>query len=152
MDALLGNGQKTMEKIQMKTKKITDISPSEKYEGYLWWSDTTTPEVYQNQQLPEWPKEKSNPFIIEGQLYDRSNNKSYSIRFVDGEYLVFSFDLEKLKELDCIEKKYLTNRIDGIPKLYFRAFWHPVEDELCEGMEVLKPAETVFVGFKKKED
>jgi CRISPR type III-associated protein (TIGR04423 family) len=134
-------------------KKLTEIDPEQKYEGYLWWSHATSPKVYQNQQLPEWPEGKSNPFIIEGQLYDKSNKKSFSIRFVDGNYLIQCFDLNKLKELECIKKEYLPNRFpEDINKLCFREFWRPVKDELCEGMNVLQPAETVFVGFNCKED
>jgi len=104
-------------------KKLTEIDPEQKYEGYLWWSNATRPEVYQNQQLSEWPEEKSNPFIIDGQLYDKSNNKSYSIRFVDGNYLIQCFDLNKLKELECINKEYLPPRVpEDITKLCFREF------------------------------
>jgi CRISPR type III-associated protein (TIGR04423 family) len=152
-------------------KKLTEIDPEQKYEGYLWWSDAASPEVYQNQQLPQWHEEKSNPFIIEGQLYDKSNNKSYSIRFVDGEYIIRKYDLEKMelekqeKKCETIVKKYLPNRFpESIHKLLFKEFWRPVNDKLCgskigkendknfEGMEVLQPAETVFVGFNFKED
>lgn len=140
-------------------KKLTEIDPEQKYEGYLWWSHATSPEVYQNQQLPEWPEEKSNPFIIEGQLYDKSNKKSFSIRFVDGEYIIRKYDLEKMeleiqeKKCESIVKKYIPNRFpDNIKKICFQEFWRPQEDDLCEGMNVLQPAETVFVGFNCKED
>lgn len=136
----------------MKINKLTDIDPKQKYQGYLWWSDATSPEVYQNQQLPEWQEEKSNPFIIEGQLYDKANNKSYSIRFVDGIYLINCFDLNDLNKVECINKEYLPNRFpDGIQKLCFKEIWRPRKDDLCEGMDVLQPAEVVFVGFKKIE-
>lgn len=151
----------------MKTNehKLTDIDPGQNYQGYLWWSNASSPQVYQNQQLPEWPDEKVNPFIVEGQLYNKSNNKSYSIRFVDGNYLINFFDLNELKEFEFIDKKYLPNRFpDGIQKLCFKEFWRPVKDKLCgskigeenekefEGMDVLQPAEVVFVGFNYKED
>ena len=132
--------------------KLTNIDPSQKYEGYLWWSDAVTPKVYQNQQLPEWIEEMANPFIIEGQLYDKSNNKSFSIRFVDGDHLINCFDLAELEGLDFIKKDYLPNRVEGVSKLCFREYWKPVHDDLCEGMEVLQPAENVFVGFNCKED
>ena len=133
--------------------KLTEIDPSQNYEGYLWWSDATSPEMYQNQQLPTWPEEKSNPFIIEGQLYDDNDEKSYSIRFVDGEYVVHRYNLNELKGLEYIKKEYLPNRFSGgIKTLCFKDFWQPQQDKLCEGMDVLQPAETVFVGFKFKED
>ena len=131
--------------------KLADIDPAQNYEGYLWWSDDTSPCVYKNEPLPEW-KEDINPFIIEGQLYNKNNKKSYSIRFVDGEYKINCFDLNELSKFEYIDKEYLPNRIEGVQKLCFREFWRPVNDQLCEGMEVLQPAEVVFVGFKFKED
>lgn len=131
-----------------KYKKLTEIDPKQKYEGYLWWSNKTTPEVLNNEFINELPK-GNNPFIIEGQLYDKDNEKSYSIRFFDGYYLINCFDLNELKGLECIKKEYLPNRFpDGIQKLCFREFWRPEPDNFCEGMQVLKPAENVFVGFK----
>ena len=135
-------------------KRLTEIDPEQNYEGYLWWSDAASPKVYQNQQLPKWPEERANPFIIEGQLYNKSSNKSYSIRFVDGGYLVHCFELNELNDRvkDKIEKEYLSNRLDGVLKLCFIEFWRPQEDDLCEGMAVLQPAETVFVGFNCTED
>ena len=146
--------------------KITEIDPSQNYEGYLWWSDQTTPKVLNNEPITELPK-GNNPFIIEGQLYDGYNQKSYSIRFVDGDYMIKYFDLKELndKVKDKIEKEYLSNRLVGVSKLRFIEFWRPVKDKLCgskigqekdkdfEGMEVLQPAETVFTGFNEfKED
>jgi CRISPR type III-associated protein (TIGR04423 family) len=75
-------------------------------------------------------------------------------------------ELEKQeKKCETIVKKYLPNRFpESIHKLLFKEFWRPVNDKLCgskigkendknfEGMEVLQPAETVFVGFNFKED
>jgi len=144
----------------MKKIKLTEISLSQNYDGYLWWSDQPTPQILNNEPIKELPI-GNNPFIIEGQLFDSENNKSYSIRFVDGEYLINCFDLNELSELEYIKKEYLPNRIDGVQKLCFREFWRPVKDKLCgskigeekekefEGMEVLQPAEVVFVGFNK---
>jgi len=140
----------------METKKlrITDIEPAMLYDGYLWWSDKTTPDVYKHEKLPEW-NNQTNPFIIEGQLINKSKSISWSIRFVDGDYLVKRYDLAEFeknttdKKLKFIEKQYLANRLDGLHKLCFKEFWRPIEDDLCEGMEVLMPAETVFIGFTK---
>jgi CRISPR type III-associated protein (TIGR04423 family) len=40
----------------------------------------------------------------------------------------------------------------SISKLCFRQYWTLQEDKECEKMQVLTPAEFVFVGFKLKED
>jgi CRISPR type III-associated protein (TIGR04423 family) len=141
-----------MESNKMKTIELTENNLSANYEGYLWWSDQAAPTVLKNGPVKELPN-GNNPFIVEGQLFDKANNKSYSIRFVDGDYLIHCFDLNELEKLEYIEKKYLPNRFpDSIKKLCFKEFWRPVEDKLCEGMEVLQPAETVFVGFNSKEE
>lgn len=135
----------------MKNNIINVIDLTQNYEGYLWWSHQTSPNVLNDEPISQLPEGK-NPFIIEGQLYDDKNKKSYSIRFIDGGYMVKSFDLNNLKELEFIDKQYLPNRLDGVKQLCFKEFWRPVEDKLCEGMDVLQPAEIVFVGFKYKEE
>jgi CRISPR type III-associated protein (TIGR04423 family) len=133
--------------MKSKIDQFNTIPSRHHYEGYLWWSDETSPRIYKGEIVTEWPA-TNNPFIIEGQLFDKANRKSYSIRFVDGDYLIQCFDLNELESLDSIEKEYLPNRIEGVHKLCFKEFWRPEKDDLCEGMEVLKPAEFVFIGFK----
>ncbi len=137
----------------METKiKINQIPITSQHEGYLWWSNNPIPVAYLKDKLIELPT-TSNPFIIEGNLYDSDNQKSYSIRFVDGQHLVNCFDLKEMEGEEFIFKQYLPNRLsDNVQKLCFREYWKPKPDEFCEEMQVLKPAMTVFVGFKCKED
>lgn len=130
------------------TINLTDIPVNGTYEGYLWLSDKAKPDVLNNEPLRGLPDGK-NPFIVEGQLFDRKNMLSYSIRFVDGCHIVKKYDLEQLMEFEYIQKEYLPNRIPGISTLSFKEFWRHKVDILCEGMKVLKPAEIVFVGFKQ---
>lgn len=133
--------------------KLTDINPNNLYEGYLWWSNAQQPIVFQDETLPDWPGETDNPFIIEGNLVNKENNLSFAIRFVDGEYFVNRFDMNELKDNEFISKSYLPNRFPSeIKKLCFKEFWKPVSDEFCEDMPVLKPAESVFIGFNCKEE
>lgn len=50
------------------------------YDGYLWYSDQKTPEVFEQKAWDEsMLDENVNPFVIEGQLYDSENLVSYSI-------------------------------------------------------------------------
>jgi CRISPR type III-associated protein (TIGR04423 family) len=56
-------------------------------------------------------------------------------------------DLDGVKQ----EQMFFSHRMAD-RKLYFKQFWQPVNDEQCEGMQVLQPAELVFVGFNDKED
>lgn len=130
-----------------------DIPTNESYQGYLWISDKDWPEVFQDKSLPAWPDETTNPFIVEGNLYDEKNKLSYLIRFIDGVYHVYRFDLMQMSEKEFISKSYLPNRFPtNIHKLCFREYWEPEQDKFCEKMEVLKPTITAFTGFKYQED
>ena len=61
-------------------------------QGYLWYSDQTEPETYNNKPVELILDEKRNHFIIEGQLYSDEEKKSISIKFIDGNYIVKTYD------------------------------------------------------------
>jgi CRISPR type III-associated protein (TIGR04423 family) len=115
------------------------------YQGYLWFSDQKEPEII-NGIFEKEIDDKTNPFIVEGQLFDGSN--SISIKYIDGKYIVNNYDVksDKFKNVDFKEVTYLPN-FNGGDLLRFRQYWRPQSDPLCEGMDVLHPAELVFVGF-----
>lgn len=119
-----------------------------KYQGYLWYSDNKEPQVLNNEVFELEIADNANPFVIEGQLFD--GQKSISIKYVDGKYYVNTYDLEDLDGVKQ-EQMFFSHRM-GDRKLYFKQFWQPVNDEQCEGMQVLQPTELVFVGFNDKED
>ena len=122
-------------------------------EGYIWWSDQQTPKVYSNSPLDTCLDETKNPFIVEGQLYDKDNQKSYSIKYIDGQYLVHEYQVEEqdFANPDNEQKCYLSNRMDG-RWLKFLRYWEEIKDENCMAMHVLTFTKNVFVGFKEKED
>jgi CRISPR type III-associated protein (TIGR04423 family) len=106
-----------------------------------------------------------NPFIIEGQLSD--GKTSISIKYVDGNYIVKKYALSDMEDIEKKEIYYLPNRMKELDnkslKLCFNQYWRPKADKYCagnidnpdsvdNGMQVLQPAELVFVGFKIKED
>lgn len=137
---------------------MTEIKGN-KLEGYLWYSDQDKSTVYNGTKECFEFDDNDNPFVIEGQLYDTEEKKSYSIKYVDGGYLKKEYPKDfKGKDLSGCEitnKYYQSNRMDG-KVLQFMEIWRPVPDSLCEesdsgsnGMSVLQPAELVFVGFKK---
>jgi CRISPR type III-associated protein (TIGR04423 family) len=115
------------------------------YQGYLWFSDQKEPEII-NGIFEKEIDDKTNPFIVEGQLFDGSN--SISIKYIDGKYIVNIYDInsDNFKNVDFKEVTYLPN-FKGGDLLRFRQYWRPQSDTLCEGMDVLHPAELVFVGF-----
>lgn len=137
---------------------ITEIPKDKNYEGYLWMSDAKEP---QTGAFDKWLNitDTSNPFIVEGQLYSNEEQKSYSIKYVDGKHLVVEYDLNKIPDgwisEESDNKKFMPNRLNNVSGILFRQYWKPEKDELCEGMETLIPAAYVFTGFeynKEKEE
>lgn len=139
-----------------------------KYVGYLWYSNEKEPKVFDgNEMVPEINlDEKENPFIIEGNLWDKDGRKSIMIRYVDGKYIVHSTHVNE-EELNGISssqdygskshtattrKDYLAHRIGGVKCLSFLQYWQAEPDEMCEGMCVLRPSKLVFIGFNKNEE
>jgi len=122
-------------------------------EGYLWWSDQQIPQVYQDESLDICLDNSKNPFVVEGQLYDKECLMSYSIKYVDGQYLikVYKVDEQDFVNPDNEQRTFLSNRMDN-RWLKFLRYWEEVKDENCMGMPVLTFTKNVFVGFKEKED
>jgi len=125
------------------------------YQGYVWFSDKTIPDLFENEPLTgKINLEPSNPFVIEAQLFDKENQRSFSIKYVDNEYIISEFCLDELEKKYgkySREKQFLGNRMND-NTLCFKEFWKSEVDAFCDNMNVLKPAEFVFVGFKQKED
>ena len=122
------------------------------YDGYLWYSDQKTPEVFEQKEWNEsMLDENANPFIIEGQLYDSENLVSYSIKYVDGKYIIKEYQLKSTDfnnvDIDILDFK--AHRMGEGRVLQFLQYYREEVDPLCEGMKVLQPKEKVFVGLKK---
>lgn len=125
-----------------------------KCEGYLWWSDQQMPEVYQDEAKDICLDETKNPFVVEGQLYDKETKESYSIKYVDGKYLINKYEVKDhdFSNPDNEIKCFLSNRIDNDDHwLRFLRYWEEKKDENCMGMPVLTLTKNVFIGFKEKE-
>lgn len=130
-----------------KIETITEI-PKAKYQGYIWRSDSDSPEVLTGDK--EYggftPNPDGNPFIIEGNLWDEITGVSISIRYVDGRYYIHRTTLTGETDHSTI-KKYVAHRIDEYKYLRFVQLWESRPDPMCEGMEVLEPSKLVFIGF-----
>ena len=125
---------------------INNIKPLE-YEGYLWLSDSEKPIIYDHKKL-ELPQ-ASNPFVVEGKKNKKKEGVSYSIKYVDGQYIVIEHivaDTDINNPHNEI-KTYLANRM-GDRWLKFLRYWEKKEDENCLNMSVLSLTKTVFIGFK----
>ena len=121
-----------------------------KYEGYIWFSDKKKPDIYRKETLKKWDN-KSNPFIVEGHLYETLSDISFSIKFVDGLYIIRKYNIKVIKSEynDFVEDKtFLSNRMNNT-WLKFKQLWEKTPDDLCLGMDVYYPSIFAFVGFKE---
>lgn len=135
--------------IMEKTDKV--IIPQGQYSGYIWDSDKKQPLIL-NQIIPDKLEflASDNPFVIESQLYDVDKNISYSFKYIDGEYLFIKYEIKNLAGL-YVSKPYIASFNNAPGLLLFRQYWREELDEQCN-MNVLRPKEFVFVGFKEEEN
>ena len=123
-------------------RTVTCIIPTGHYQGYIWLSDKEKPEIVDGVLSACIINSKSNPFIIEAQLYERNMGMSYSVRFTDG---MFVFDSAQV--VDYSDEHIFQASWDKGRKLKFVCEWKPKEDPLCENLPVYTPAGFYFVGF-----
>jgi CRISPR type III-associated protein (TIGR04423 family) len=149
-----------------KTYSDVNLIPKKQYVGYLWNSNEDFPTIInddnQNISLDQ------HPFVVEGNLYYKSNDGneeiSISIRFRDGQYFIYEFDLTLAHQMKVkIERtEYLAHKtkLDGKSIPYYIMFeaWEKEDSEatkkendpLC-GMPTLKPTWAAFGGFINKD-
>lgn len=126
-----------------------------KYEGYVWRSDEKAPLLYNGDvDTALTLDDEETPFIIEGNLWDSERQRSIYIRYADGRYIVrhTAVTAEDLQTERCTEKKFIAHRMKGVESLKYVQYWELCVDDLCEGMQTLRPEKTVFVGFNRKKE
>lgn len=138
-----------------KIETITEI-PKARYQGYIWRSDSDHPETFNgDKEYGGMHNPKDNPFIIEGNLWDKATSTSMSIRYVDGKYYIHKMTLTSDEVKGNTDhstiKTFVAHRIDGYKYLRCVQLWEPRPDPMCEGMEVLEPSKLVFIGFTNSE-
>lgn len=135
---------------------IKDIKPSI-YEGYIWMSDKDEPTVYDSTPVT-LPLNDSIPFVVEGQLYSRTEGISYSIKYVDGQYIVHEYYVTEAdkENPDNQIKTYMSNRM-GDKILTFLRYWVEIlekdnykDNDNPDGLPVLTQTKNVFIGFSNK--
>lgn len=135
-----------------------EINKQAKYEGYIWQSDQTHPQVLRGKEFDlNQLMDGTNPFVIEGQLWDAENGISISIRNVDGKHIVNCYQVaprDLLGTSTVNVEQYIPHRMEGVGRLRFLRYWKAEKDEMCEDFETLRPEKLVFVGFDNlgKED
>ncbi len=139
-----------------------------KYEGYLWYSDKKIPEVFHgDKEIGVELDDNQNPFVIEGNLWDIEKSVSILIKYADGKHIVRrtlvspkeingtndnNLNFYEEKVVATSRKTFIAHRINWVRELNFLQYWRTEKDDFCEGMNVLQPAELVFIGFKKEEE
>lgn len=131
---------------------LQEIPTDKLLEGYIWWSDKSEPEIFLNTKAFTTPTEGANPFIIEGNFWNKISETSYLIRFIDGEYLVYKFEFKDVDKKNITELDYLPHRMPEVEKLKFKEVWIDQPDINCLNFNVLKPAFIAFVGFIKNKE
>ncbi|MFC2759873.1 TIGR04423 family type III CRISPR-associated protein [Hallella multisaccharivorax] len=133
---------------------IKDIPAQEKYEGYLWMSDSTEPVVLDREPLPEDKISSPNPFVVEAELYDGANLCSFSVHHAGNEIICnrFQLTLDDRTSGHNEERVFKSHHFKDHLELHFIDCWEPQSDELCqpEGedpMDVLRFTRRIFVGF-----
>ena len=145
-----------------KVDEMKTVIDSANFQGYLWYSDELTPEVFDGSDEKQIIlDDEKNPFVVEGNLYDRENEKSVNIRYIDGKYLVTSFNLAEMKnnpDFVLEDEPYLTNsRILSMTgklapecgRSLYKRIWHAEEDNLNGNWKSLRPVGLAFAGFIK---
>ncbi|MDL2213251.1 TIGR04423 family type III CRISPR-associated protein [Bacteroides sp. OttesenSCG-928-E20] len=133
--------------------------PLANYEGYIWKSDQPKPEVLLNKEYEQILTDGENPFVIEGFLFSAEALKSFSIKYVDGRYLVNEYSVATA-EIDEATTYIASNRMKNVKGLKMLRRWVEREDPGCPYtnapdsayMKVLQPRELIFVGFEIKEE
>lgn len=119
------------------------------YQGYLWWNNELKPIVFDGGKSIKVMLIDGQRYVVEGVLWDEEHNLSYTIKYIDGNHVIIETELTKdLEEMSDLQE-YISNKLRGNPILLFRQIWQEEMDPLCEGMKVLVPGKSVFVGFKK---
>jgi CRISPR type III-associated protein (TIGR04423 family) len=126
--------------------KRTDI-PALSYEGYLWYSDNKNPLVIKDDFKDDLLSEL--PFVLEGNLWAEKEKLSISIKHINGDYIISSFSLDTIDDLDNKSKKFLSS-IPDFTQYKIYQHWESVANENCENMLVAKPLWFAFVGFIKE--
>lgn len=136
-------------------QSLADINTTG-YTGYIWMSDQQSATVVDGQvSLPT--AEGSDPHIIEGRLYHKTDEKAIHINY-DAGYQIQVFDLKQLKaerlpdntplyEVDDV--KYLANKIGDYSRLTFKKLWKCQLDPYSEGRNTLVYQGMIFTGLLK---
>jgi len=127
------------------------------YTGYVWYSDKAAPQQLTDGKFSR--DEGETGFILEAKLYAKAEKLSVSVKYIGGDYFISEVKLagcpsELKAKAEYSYETYIANpslgkKIGEGFGLSFLQYWEKTKDNACEGMEVLKPTWSAFVGFEK---
>lgn len=130
--------------------KITSISkyeiPGFPFEGYLWKSNSSSPEIIDNRLVT--PSELEDlPFVVEGLLFSEKERVSIRIVHLDGHYRIARMDLSEIPDEFEI---YQLDKIKFIDKQALKLYQHfeLLPDPVFPDNETWQPTWSAFIGFK----
>lgn len=135
---------------------INQIPRDHQFEGYLWLSNGANPIILDKVPIPSSIdfSADANPFVVEAELWDKADSKSYAIHQVGNRTICQCYDVKStdVSNKDFEKKAYASHRMKDHPELRFLEYWEEKTDDACLGMPTLVMTKHVFVGFKHKED
>ena len=136
----------------MTTKnKITDIKkeqiPNLDYQGYLWFSDDSHPEVIDTKNPFDAKKLTDLPFVVEGMLYAPKDKVSIRIVNFNGDYKIAKMELVEMPE-DGQKTYLLKKRFGNHHRIKMYEHWEEQPDPINQNRPVLQPAWSAFIGFQ----
>jgi CRISPR type III-associated protein (TIGR04423 family) len=139
-------------------ENLNDYS-SFNFEGYLWYSDKTSPEVINGIVQELHNKCSRLPFIVEGYLHSLDNKLSIHIRNYDGKYHIGVYFLDQIETITTklIPVKFLANKklanntiLPEIKFIKFTQVFELKEDIITKNnFKIWKPECKYFTGFEK---
>lgn len=134
-----------IDKLSQKWRELT--GKTNDWRGYVCLSGSPNIREIDGGLEPFDGLNQDNNFIFESNIYSQKLKLSVSIRHLDRGWLITEIDhMQNPSGAILVEHEYIS-RIKK--KMRFIEAWLPEKDELCEGMEVLKPAWMAFKGFKE---
>lgn len=128
----------------LKIIDIIDIPTDMLFEGYYWYSDKSKPTCIVGEPIyRDWFTDL--PFVVEANFYAPAEHISLQVRNIDGQYKFIWIDLNKVQEGEA--KTYIGHDLGGRFFKLIEVWTEGPPDPLLEGMRMLLPSWSAFVGF-----
>lgn len=122
--------------------------PQLEYSGYLWYSDEKQPVIIDAKQKFSSEMLQNLPFVVEGMLYADAEKISIRIVNIDGKYFISKMKISQ-PSAGNIYTFFAKSHFGKGQKIRVYEHYEEKADVLNDGMKVLQPVWTAFLGFEK---